>query len=160
MDTLSILKAKLEENAKILAEQDAIISSATLTISSANSKKEEVLEENQHIEFTYNYLVSVAPVSTQTNIESNEKQTIGAFLLETIHEGESVTVDDAWNRVTNAGAETTKATVNTTLYNMEKKGIFEKVSLGVYKRPTKEEINAKLQQSSNFGIPEVSISVG
>jgi hypothetical protein len=80
-------------------------------------------------------------IATHKDIATSKKHVLGLQLqtLNLITEGENVKVKDVFDRVKLAGIETTKGSINTSLSILTKKGLLEKASLGVYRKPQKAE---------------------
>jgi len=91
-------------------------------------------QENEHIAFSLGFLKSQIDSNGQSRLDS-DKKSLRAMLLDLIKNGETVTIDEAWNRVSEYGIDTTKPTINTTLHILFNDGLLEKPSKGLYKKP-------------------------
>lgn len=91
-------------------------------------------KENEHIAFSLTFLKAQIESSIQSKADT-EKKSLRSALIDLIQDGETVTIDEAWNRVSAYGIDTTKATINTTLHILVVDGILEKPSKGLYKKP-------------------------
>lgn len=98
---------------------------ATLLLKEA----EKLTRDNEHLSFSLGFL------SENHSSANIDKKPIRSVLLDLIQDGETVTIDDAWDRVDKYGIETTKATINTTLYNLSNEGFLVRPSKGLYKKP-------------------------
>ena len=104
---------------------------------------ENIQNNNEHLMYTIALLKKSpstrnGPIVPQSHSVTNPiitgKKTLRATILDSIGSDEKVTVGDVWSRVTEAGINTTKATVNTTMAGFVNKAVLVRAGLGVYKK--------------------------
>lgn len=127
-----------------LAKLSATILAASATIAQAEQSKLKLNEENAHIQYCLDLLQVDRPMTTQsvTSIFQNTKPTpLRVILLGFFDENTPMSVADVVKKAA-PFVTTTRGTINTTLFEMVKKGALEKVSLGVYKKASQSETPA------------------
>jgi len=137
-EAISTLESKYAENENRLTEIQKAIDLLM-------QESETIKQNNGHLAYSINLIKN--PTVSQgrrrvvltggilTNVEGNsEKKTLRATLLDVINKGETISVNDAWERVRQQGIETTRATVNTSLYNLVQRGYLVKPEAGRYKK--------------------------
>ena len=92
-------------------------------------------QENGHIAFSINLLKPQIYSNAKSSRPDSDNKSLRSVLIDLIQDGETVTIDEAWCRVSEHGTKTTKATINTTLYILSKEGLLERPSKGLYKKP-------------------------
>src|SRR5450759_2502766 len=125
-EALATLETEFSENEKRLS----IIKNE---IAALMQESEIIKKNNEHIAYSIGLIKKPLinmPVKQNTRVfqtilvgnEEVGKKTLRATVLDIIKDGESISVGSAWERVTKEGINTTRATVNSTLHNLVKRG--------------------------------------
>ena len=137
-DALQTLKATLAKNQKRILDIDA-------QVSELKNEYDLLKKNNEHISFSINLLDTGAisrvrrnavnkPESQEIDAANTDKGTLRATVRNVIDIGESIDVAGVWERVTAKGIDTTRASINTTMHILAKKGFLERTEIGLYKR--------------------------
>jgi hypothetical protein len=137
-NALETLELRLSENTKRLTAIDNQISDLL-------KESEEIKKNNEHLNYSISIInspVTYRVISVNINnllpVESNHgkdvKKTLRETILDVIKDGESIKVGDAWYRVTTAGINTTRATINATLHTLVKDKVLVRPAIGFYKK--------------------------
>lgn len=100
-------------------------------VSTLMQEADDLKKKNEHL----TYCLTILGKEIQSSKPESQKKSIRADLFDLIKAGETITIDDAWNRATANGISTTKATINTALHTLAIEGLMEKPSKGLYRKP-------------------------
>ncbi len=117
-DALETLQHKLAENER--------------QISDLVNREEILRRNNEHLSYAIELLKSQHQSNQQETVEV--KKTLKDTVIDVFKDGGKFTIEDAWNKVSEQGIITTKATINTTLYNLANKGILSRPEPGIYEK--------------------------
>lgn len=101
-------------------------------ISALMQELESIKKKNEHLTYCLNLLGKEVQPTPQPE---SSKKSIRSELFDLMQIGETITIDEAWNRAISHGINTTKPTINTSLHNLVIDGLLEKPAKGLYKKP-------------------------
>lgn len=142
-NSLDPLQRKQLSNVTQLAKLDAIILAANQAIAQAEQSKLKLNEENVHIQYCLDLLRIVeVPTQQPAKLPTTSKPTpLRVTVLGLFGENESMSVAEVAKKA-ELLVTANRATINTVLHELSKKGKLEKVSLGVYKKTPQSETPA------------------
>jgi hypothetical protein len=106
-------------------------------ITALMQEAEAIKKKNEHLTYCLS-LLGKEIESTEQPV-SSRKTSLRDIVLDAIEENESVTIDEAWDRVKKNGINTTKATINSTLFSLFTNRKLVRPEVGIYRKPYKNE---------------------
>ena len=93
-------------------------------------------KENEHISFCLDLLKKQPTNIKQQTFFNETKKSLRSQLFDLINVGETITINEAWQRTSKDGIPSNKASINTALHQLAGEGLLQKPSKGLYKKPT------------------------
>lgn len=136
VNPLDVLQQKLSSNQAKIANLESQIKDAYSSIELANKQKSALDHENLSIKYCLDLVQPAEEKTEPTKTEdvNSSKIPLRVTVLGLFSTDDPMSVTDVYEKTKQLNILASKATINTTLHAMAKKGILEKVSLGVYKK--------------------------